>query len=88
VDLSGRPYLHWDVRFDTELVGALPTELLEDFFRAFTQHGRCNVHADALRGRNAHHVAEALFKAVARALTMAVARDPRVAGVPSTKGTL
>ncbi len=88
VDLSGRPYLHFDAGFAAPSIGAMPTELFEDFFRAFSQQGRLNLHLEALRGRNAHHVAEALFKALARALRMAVARDPRLGGVPSTKGTL
>lgn len=88
VDLSGRPYLHFDAAFAAPSIGAMPTELFEDFFRAFCQQGRLNLHLEALRGRNAHHVAEALFKALARALRMAVTRDPRLSGVPSTKGTL
>jgi imidazoleglycerol-phosphate dehydratase len=88
VDLSGRPYLHYDVTFKARQVGSMPTELFEDFFWALADHGRLNIHLEAIRGRNAHHIAETLFKALARALTMAVARDPRVAGVPSTKGSL
>jgi imidazoleglycerol-phosphate dehydratase len=88
VDLSGRPYLHYDVTFKARQVGTMPTELFEDFFWALADHGRLNIHLEAIRGRNAHHIAETLFKALARALTMAVARDPRVAGVPSTKGSL
>jgi imidazoleglycerol-phosphate dehydratase len=88
VDLSGRPYLHYDVTFKARQVGTMPTELFEDFFWALADHGRLNVHLEALRGRNAHHIAETLFKATSRALAMAVAVDPRVKGVPSTKGTL
>jgi imidazoleglycerol-phosphate dehydratase len=88
VDLSGRPWLHFDVTFKARAVGTMPTELFEDFFWALADHGRLNLHLDTLRGRNAHHVAETLFKASARALSMAVARDPRVSGVPSTKGSL
>jgi len=88
VDLSGRPWLHFDVTFKARQVGTMPTELFEDFFWALADHGRLNVHLDTLRGRNAHHIAETLFKASARALSMAVARDPRVKDVPSTKGTL
>ncbi len=88
VDLSGRPWLHFGVEWKARRVGDLPTELFEDFFWALADHGRFNLHLDLVRGRNAHHVAETLFKATARALSMAVARDPRVAGVPSTKGTL
>ena len=66
----------------------MPTELVEDFFRALADHARVCLHLDMIRGRNAHHIAEALFKATARALAMAVARDPRSSGVPSTKGSL
>jgi imidazoleglycerol-phosphate dehydratase len=88
VDLSGRPWLHFGVQFRAQRIGDLPTELLEDFFWALADHGRFNLHLDLVRGRNAHHVAEALFKATARALATAVAVDPRVKGVPSTKGSL
>ncbi len=88
VDLSGRPYLVFEADFRARMIGALPTELIEEFFRALAVHGRLCLHLEALRGRNSHHIAEAIFKATARALAMAVARDPRVAGVPSTKGTL
>jgi imidazoleglycerol-phosphate dehydratase len=88
VDLSGRPWLHFGVQFRAQRVGDLPTELLEDFFWALVDHGRFNLHLDLVRGRNAHHVAETLFKATARALAAAVVLDPRVVGVPSTKGSL
>jgi len=88
IDISGRPYLHYDATFKARQVGTMPTELFEDFFWALADHGRLSIHLEALRGRNAHHIAETLFKATARALSMAVARDPRVKGVPSTKGTL
>ena len=88
VDLSGRPWLHFGVQFRAQRVGDLPTELFEDFFWALVDHGRFNLHLDVVRGRNAHHIAETLFKATARALAVAVARDPRVVGVPSTKGSL
>jgi imidazoleglycerol-phosphate dehydratase len=88
IDLSGRPYLHYDVTFKARQIGEMPTELFEDFFWALADHGRLNIHLEAIRGRNAHHIAETLFKSAARALSMAVARDPRVKGVPSTKGSL
>jgi imidazoleglycerol-phosphate dehydratase len=88
VDLSGRPYLHYGVTFKARQVGTMPTELFEDFFWALADHGRLNIHLEAVRGRNAHHIAETLFKATSRALSMAVALDPRVKGVPSTKGSL
>ena len=88
IDLSGRPYLHYGVTFKARQVGTMPTELFEDFFWALADHGRLNIHLEAIRGRNAHHIAETLFKSTARALSMAVALDPRVKGVPSTKGSL
>jgi imidazoleglycerol-phosphate dehydratase len=88
IDLSGRPYLHYDVAFKARNVGTMPTELFEDFFWALADHGRMNIHLENIRGRNAHHIAETLFKATARALSMAVGRDPRLSGVPSTKGSL
>jgi imidazoleglycerol-phosphate dehydratase len=88
IDLSGRPYLHYDVTFKARKIGEMPTELFEDFFWALADHGRLNIHLEAIRGRNAHHIAETLFKSAARALSMAVARDPRVKGIPSTKGSL
>jgi imidazoleglycerol-phosphate dehydratase len=70
------------------MLGEMPTELFEDFFWALADHGRLNIHLDMIRGRNAHHIAETLFKASSRALSMAVARDVRMTGVPSTKGVL
>jgi imidazoleglycerol-phosphate dehydratase len=88
VDLSGRPWLHFGVAWKAQRIGDMPTELFEDFFWALVDHGRLNLHLDVLRGRNAHHVAETLFKATARALAMAAGRDPRVLDVPSTKGSL
>ena len=88
VDLSGRPWLEFGVSFPAATIGTLPTELFEDFFWALADHGRFNLHLDSLRGRNSHHIAETLFKATARALRAAVALDPGLAGVPSTKGVL
>ena len=89
LDLSGRPFLAWDVAFERDKVGAMDTELFEEFFRAFAMHGLLTLHVTRRAGRNAHHVAEAAFKAVARALRTAVEPDPRAAGaIPSTKGSL
>lgn len=88
IDLSGRPWLHFGVEFKARQIGDMPTELFEDFFWALADHGRLNIHLDTIRGRNGHHIAETLFKAAARALSMAVALDPRVTDVPSTKGSL
>ena len=88
IDLSGRPYLHYDVTFKARQIGAMSTELFEDFFWAMADHARLSIHLEAIRGRNAHHIAETLFKSTSRALSMAVALDPRVKGIPSTKGSL
>jgi imidazoleglycerol-phosphate dehydratase len=88
VDLSGRPFLAWKVPVLRERIGDLPVELAEHFWRSFAQEARLTLHVECLAGANQHHVLEATWKAVARALAMAVARDPRVVGVPSTKGTL
>jgi imidazoleglycerol-phosphate dehydratase len=81
----GHAYVPLD---EARQIGEMPTELFEDFFWALADHGRLNIHLEAIRGRNAHHIAETLFKSAARALSMAVALDPRVKGVPSTKGSL
>jgi imidazoleglycerol-phosphate dehydratase len=87
VDICGRPYLHYRVRFRTERVGDFPTELFEDFFRAVSDRARITLHLDLIHGRNSHHVAETLFKAFGRALRDAVSRTSP-GQVPSTKGTL
>ena len=89
LDLSGRPFLAWDVAFGRDKIGAMDTELFEEFFRALAMNGLLTLHVTRRAGRNAHHVAEATFKAVARALRMAVEPDPRASDViPSTKGSL
>lgn len=89
VDISGRAHLAWGVSFAREALGAMDTQLFEEFFRAFTGNARITLHVTSRAGSNAHHVAESCFKAAGRALRMAVALDPRVTGViPSTKGAL
>ena len=88
LDLSGRPWLAWEVPMPAAKVGAFDTELAREFFQALATHGGITLHVDGLRGVNTHHVVEAAFKAVARALRMAVEPDPRREGVPSTKGAL
>ena len=88
VDLSGRFYLVFDAAFRRDVVGDLSTEMVGHFFRSVAEHARMNLHLAALYGRNDHHVAEALFKAFARALRMAVARDADQPAVASTKGAL
>jgi len=86
VDISGRSYLHYDVRFPVSHVGSFPTEVVEEFWRAFVSHARVTLHLVLLHGRNAHHIAEALFKGCGVVLGQAV----RVVGdgIPSTKGVL
>ena len=89
LDLSGRPWLAFEVPFSAAKIGAFDTELVREFFQAFATHSGMTLHVDRVRGLNAHHVAEATFKAVARALRMAVEPDPRAPDViPSTKGSL
>ena len=88
VDLSGRPYLVYNAAFSEEMIGAFPTALSPEFFRSVADHARITLHIDLLRGENAHHGVEAIFKALARALRQATEHDPRVTGVPSTKGVL
>ena len=89
LDLSGRPYLVWNVDLPTQKIGSFDCELLREFFQAFSTHGGITLHVDALHGINSHHIAEAAFKAVARALREAVETDPRKAdAIPSTKGAL
>ncbi|AQS89198.1 imidazoleglycerol-phosphate dehydratase [Neoasaia chiangmaiensis NBRC 101099] len=89
VDISGRPYLAWNVTFPRDRIGEMDTELFEEFFRAFAMSASVALHVTNKAGRNAHHIAESGFKAFARALRMAVAIDPRAQGaIPSTKGVL
>jgi imidazoleglycerol-phosphate dehydratase len=87
-DLSGRPYLVYHVKAERERVGQLDSELIEEFWKAVVSHGRMNLHIELLYGRNMHHIFEAVFKAAARALCLASRIDPRVRGVPSTKGVI
>ena len=88
VDLSGRPYLVYRVAVEKERVGDLDSELVEEFWKALVTHARVNIHIELLYGRNAHHIFESAFKAAARALCLATRIEPRVLGVPSTKGVL
>jgi imidazoleglycerol-phosphate dehydratase len=89
LDLSGRPYLVWNVDFPTPRIGSFDTELVREFFQALSTHGGITLHMDRVHGINSHHIAEAAFKAAAKALRMAVEPDPRAADVlPSTKGAL
>ncbi len=89
LDFSGRPGLEFNVQFTRATIGSFDTELFFEFFQGFTNHAQVTLHVDSLRGRNAHHIAETIFKAFGRALRMALEPDPRMAGViPSTKGSL
>ncbi len=89
VDFSGRPGLVWNVPFTRAMIGTFDVDLAHEFFQGFVNHAQMTVHVDCLRGENAHHQCETVFKAFARAFRMAVEADPRAAGtIPSTKGSL
>jgi imidazoleglycerol-phosphate dehydratase len=88
VDLSGRNYMVFNAPLPSPKIGEFDSELVEDFWYAFTSNAMCNLHVQLQYGRNSHHIAEAIFKGTARALRMACAHDPRQTGVPSTKGLL
>ncbi len=88
VDLSGRPGLSFEIAFTRARIGEFDVDLIHEFFQGFVNHANVTLHVDNLKGDNAHHQAETAFKAFGRALRMAVEVDPRMQGVPSTKGTL
>jgi imidazoleglycerol-phosphate dehydratase len=88
VDLGGRAYFVFHADFPTQKIGDFDSELIADFWHAFAANVLCNLHINIAYGRNSHHIAEAIFKATARALRNAAEHDPRQKGVPSTKGTL
>ena len=89
IDLSGRPGLEFHVAFARPLIGEFDVDLVHEFFQGFVNHALVTLHVDNLRGDNAHHQSETVFKAFGRALRMAVEADPRAAGaIPSTKGSL
>jgi imidazoleglycerol-phosphate dehydratase len=88
VDLGGRAFLVFKAEFPSQRIGEFESELVAEFWQAFAANALCNLHIVVHHGRNSHHIAEAIFKAVARALRNAVEEDPRLRGVPSTKGTL
>ncbi len=89
VDISGRPFLVFRTKFAQAKIGNFDTELVREFFQAFTTHAAMNIHVETLYGENAHHIAESSFKGLARALRAAIALDPRQKGaIPSTKGLL
>ena len=88
IDISGRPGLFFSCNFTAQKIGTFDTELVREFFQGFVNHAGVTLHLENLKGENAHHQAESLFKAFGRALKMAMALDPRVTDVPSTKGAL
>ncbi len=88
IDLSGRYAMVFEAEFPATKIGDFDSELVEDFWQATAANALCNLHVKLHHGRNGHHISEAIFKAAARSLRMAVESDPRVSGVPSTKGTL
>lgn len=89
LDLSARPFLIWNIDLPTQKIGTFDSELVREFFQGFSTHGGITLHLDQLHGFNSHHIVEAAFKAVARALRTAVETDPRKAdAIPSTKGAL
>ena len=89
IDFSGRPGLEYNVKFTRALIGEFDVDLVHEFFQGFANHAQVTLHVDNLRGDNAHHQCETMFKAFARALRMALEPDPRAAGtIPSTKGAL
>ena len=88
LDISGRPYLVYEGGEMAPMIGGFDTELVEEFLRAFAVHAGLTLHVRVLYGRNSHHKVEAIFKALGHALRIAVEHDPKVTGVPSTKGML
>jgi len=88
VDLSGRPGLEYHIEFTRARIGEFDVDLVHEFFQGFVNHAQVTLHVDNLKGTNAHHQAETVFKAFGRALRMAVEIDPQVKDVPSTKGSL
>ncbi|MEZ5582342.1 MAG: imidazoleglycerol-phosphate dehydratase HisB [Candidatus Competibacteraceae bacterium] len=88
IDFSGRPGLEYYVEYPRARIGDFDVDLFREFFQGFVNHAQATLHIDNLRGRNAHHIAETIFKAFGRALRVAIELDPRVSGIPSTKGSL
>jgi len=89
VDFSGRAGLYYEVEYPRAMIGSFDVDLFREFFQGFVNHAGVSLHIDNLKGRNAHHIAETVFKALGRAIRMAITEDPRMAGImPSTKGVL
>ena len=88
LDFSGRSFLSWNVKFPTSSVGNFDLELVREFFNSFSANSRATIHVDMLNGFNSHHISEAVFKSMGKAIKMAVAKDQRLDSIPSTKGSL
>ena len=88
LDFSGRSYLSWNVRFPTSSVGNFDLELVREFFNSFSANSGATIHIDMLNGFNSHHISEAIFKGMGKAIKMAIAGDQRLDSIPSTKGSL
>lgn len=88
LDISGRPYLVYHVEGLKDKVGAFDTELVEEFFQAFASHAKVTLHINVAYGKNSHHIIESIFKGFGRALDQATQKNPRIEGIPSTKGSL
>lgn len=88
IDFSGRPFLEYRAPRQVDAIGLFPFQLVEEFLRGFSVHAGVNLHVEVLYGRDAHHMAESIFKGLAKAVDIATQQDPRVQGIPSTKGVL
>ena len=88
LDFSGRSFLSWNVKFPTSSVGNFDLELIREFFNSFSTNSRATIHVDMLNGFNSHHISEAVFKSMGRAIKMAITKDQRLDSIPSTKGSL
>ena len=88
LDFSGRSFLSWNVKFPTSSVGNFDLELLREFFNSFSTNSRATIHVDMLNGFNSHHISEAVFKSMGKAIKMAITKDQRLDSIPSTKGSL
>ena len=88
LDFSGRSFLSWNVKFPTSSVGNFDLELVREFFNSFSINSRATIHVDMLNGFNSHHISEAVFKSMGKAIKMAITKDQRLDSIPSTKGSL
>ena len=88
LDFSGRSFLSWNVKFPTSSVGNFDLELVREFFNSFSTNSRATIHVDMLNGFNSHHISEAVFKSMGKAIKMAITKDQRLDSIPSTKGSL